>query len=63
MTRQESPAQILNSIAARTVGGLLVMAALPFAIVGILAFNVYDTVKDAVRASGFPDWFYGRRAQ
>lgn len=39
------------------------MIAIPFAIVGILIFILYDTVKDAVRASGFPDWFYGRRAK
>lgn len=63
MTRERSPADIITDIVASTLGALLAMIALPFAIVGILAFNVYDTVKDAVRASGFPDWFYGRRAK
>lgn len=61
--KRGSPAWICSSIAARFVAVLLCMIAIPFAIVGILIFILYDTVKDAVRASGFPDWFYGRRAK
>lgn len=48
MTRKESPAVILNSIAGRTVGGLLLIPAIPLAIVGMLAFNVVDGVRGMV---------------
>lgn len=53
MTRNETPAQILNSIAGRTLGGLLLIPGIPLAIVGMVAFNVVD---------GVWGWVVGRRA-
>lgn len=42
MTRNETPSQILNSIAWRTLGGLLLIPGIPLAIVGMLVFEVVD---------------------
>ncbi len=53
MNRNESPAIILNSIAGRILGGLLLIPGVPSAIVGMLVFNVMD--------AGWK-WFVGRRA-
>ncbi|MDP1866974.1 MAG: hypothetical protein Q8L13_11625 [Bradyrhizobium sp.] len=47
MSRMESRAFILSSIAARFAAALLCMIAIPFAVVGILAFNVADTIRDS----------------
>lgn len=58
MIRQQSPACILACIALRTVAGLLCMIAIPLAIVGMLVFNVLETIRNS-RAW---KWFVGRRA-
>lgn len=53
MTRNESPSQILNSIAWRTLGALLLIPGIPLAIVGMLVFEVVD--------AGWK-WVVGRRS-
>lgn len=53
MTRNETPATIINSIAWRTLGGLLLIPGIPLAIVGMLAFNAVDAIWK---------WLVGRKA-
>lgn len=62
MTHKDSPAEILTEIILIFLTALLCMIAIPIAIIGILVFNVYDTIKDALKGSRLSKWFYGRRA-
>ena len=58
MTNRRTP----NEIAASIVGALVLLGAMPFVVVLLILFRLYEAWADSRACKAFLGWWFGRRA-